>query len=151
MWANWWNVYTKIWVKSNVLKYPDVCLEISFFDTSICFFDTSNLLLPYARSANEETQIRLHKIWIEKPLSWLHWKWLHFQSIILNWRRIQQPNTEIEFELSSNNWIISSDFTVTKQTHFFANSCFSQFFARRFALGFWVSSFEAVKMFRKLN
>jgi len=35
MWANWWNVYSKIWVKSNVLKYPDVCLEISFFDTSI--------------------------------------------------------------------------------------------------------------------
>jgi len=35
MWANWWNVYSKIWVKSNVLSYPDVCLEISFFDTSI--------------------------------------------------------------------------------------------------------------------
>ena len=29
--ANWWNVYSKIWVKSNVLNYPGVCLEIRAF------------------------------------------------------------------------------------------------------------------------
>jgi len=40
-------------------------------------------------------------------VDYLHWKWLHFQLVILNWRGIQQPNTEIDFELSSNNWIIS--------------------------------------------
>jgi len=51
---------------------------------------------------------------------WLHWKWLYFQLVVLSSRGIQPPNTEIDFELSSNNWIISSDFTVTKQTRFFA-------------------------------
>ena len=40
-----------------------------------------NLLLPYARLANEEIQIRLDKIWIEKLLSWLHWNGLRFQPI----------------------------------------------------------------------
>ena len=126
-------------------------LQLSLARYSHIIWWNSNLLLSYARLANEEIQIRLHKIWIEKPLSWFHWKWLHFQPIMLNRQGIQQPNTEIEFELSSNNWTISSDFAVTKQTRFFANSCFSKFFATRFALGCWVSFFDAVKMFRKLN
>ena len=67
--------------------------SLARFSHIICW--NSNLLLPYARLPNEEIQIRLDKTCIEKPLSWLHWKWLHFQPIILNWRGIKQPNTEI--------------------------------------------------------
>ena len=26
-------------------------------------------------------------------VDWFHWKWLHFQLVILNWRGIQQPNS----------------------------------------------------------
>jgi len=32
-WANWWNDYSKVWVKSSVLKHPSVCLQIRFFNT----------------------------------------------------------------------------------------------------------------------